>query len=133
MKSLGILALIAILAGCSTSSVLVGKARPPINPAAVKVYLTAPPKYEEIALVTATSESSWAISDQGKMNAVMEGLKKEAAKVGANGILLRETGDKSTQGFMVAPAYGGTFTAASYAVQNKAATAVAIYVPPTEQ
>lgn len=128
---IAVLGLATLLAGCASSAVLVGKARPAISPDAVRIYLTPPAKYEEVALLTASSEMSWAITEQGKMNAVMQGLKEEAAKYGANGILLRQTGDKSVGGVMVAPSAGGTFMASTYAIENKTGTGVAIYVPET--
>jgi hypothetical protein len=128
-NTLAMLILAATLGGCSSSSVLVGKARPPIAPEAVRIYLTPPAKYEEVALLTSSSETSFAITDQGKMNAVMKGLREEAAKHGANGVLIRETGDKNTQGITAVPSANGGFLATSYAVQNKAATGIAIYVP----
>lgn len=86
----------AALVGCASSAVVVGKARPPISPDAVKLYLTPPKNYEQIALVEATSRSSFSFTDQGKTNAVVDRLKSEAAKLGANGILLQGTGSVAT-------------------------------------
>ena len=56
-----------VLVSCSsTSHVIVGKTRPPILPADVKVYMKPPARYEEIALLESSSKYSWSITDQGK-------------------------------------------------------------------
>ena len=68
------------IAACASSHVLTGTARPEIDPSQVKIYSHPPANFEEVALLTASSESSWAWTEQGKTNAVIEGLKKEAAK-----------------------------------------------------
>jgi hypothetical protein len=68
---------------------MIGQARPPISPDQVQIYLHPPSaKYVEIALIDSSSRSSLAVTAQGKTNVVMERLKAEAAKLGANGILL---------------------------------------------
>lgn len=53
----------------------------------------------------ASSERSFAITDQGKMNKVIDRLKDEAAKLGANGILLQGRGTETTSS-VVTPADG---------------------------
>jgi hypothetical protein len=81
--------------GCAAESyVLVGTSRPPISPDQVKIYLHAPAKYEEIAIVDASSRGFPAFTDQQKMNKAMARLKEEAASLGANGVLLEGTGDQ---------------------------------------
>jgi hypothetical protein len=55
----GCLVLLAQLAGCVSSHVLVGTPRPPISPEQVKVYLHPPAKYEEIALLDTSSRASF--------------------------------------------------------------------------
>ena len=82
------------LTACASSSVLVGKARTAIQPEQVKLYLRPPKKYEEVALLEASSKASFAVTDQGKMDAVIQRMKEEAAKLGANGILLQGTGNE---------------------------------------
>lgn len=109
-----------LAAGCASSYVLVGKVRPPIAPEQVKVYLRPPAKYEEIALLDASSKNSWAVTQQAKMNKAMERLKAEAAGLGANGILLGGSGTE----------YGARVVAGVGAVPvvHRSATGVAIYV-----
>ena len=84
---------VLLLGACATTShVITGKTHPPIEPSQVTVYSAAPPAYEEIAMIDATSRSSGSFGDQKKMDAVIDRLKKEAASLGANGVLLQSTG-----------------------------------------
>ena len=127
MKLASLLLVTAVLlAGCATSSVVVGKVRPAIAPTMVKVYLRAPAKFEEIALLQTSSQSSWAFSEQGKMDAVMLNMKEEAAKMGANGVLLTQTGDKSAGAVWIPNGMGGGVMAP--AGSHKAGTGMAIFV-----
>jgi hypothetical protein len=97
-----------LLTGCAnTSHVVTGKPREPIDPSQVTVYTTAPPKYEEIAVIDASSQMSFAFGDQKKMDAVMERLKKEAASLGANGVLLQGTGSQGAGGVSTGVGVGG--------------------------
>ena len=127
------------LCGCSTSShVLVGTARPAIDPSQVKLYLRPPAKYEEVALVSGDSARTFAgASGQTKMNAAISHMKKEAAKLGANGILLGTAGNQYGgsvgTGFGSATVVGGgtaygTGTSVSSPVWVKEASGLAIYV-----
>ena len=138
-----LLALVAVLAisGCATSHVMVGQARPPITPDQVRIYLRPPAsKYEEIALLDTSSKGAFAFSAQGKTDAVMERLKGEAAKLGANGILLEGVGDQAGgsvgTGFANATASGHSATAFgignSATVYHKKGNGLAIYVEPDQ-
>lgn len=76
------------LAACATSShVLVGTARPPISPDDVDVLMQAPAKFEEIAEVKASSGTSLK-SEDAKLDEAIEGLRKEAARLGANAVVV---------------------------------------------
>jgi len=88
-----IFAVIIIISCASGSVIITGQIRPPIEVALVKLYLEKPEKYEIIGLVTASSDSGW--TDQDSINIAVEELKKQAAKIGANGILLDKI-DKTT-------------------------------------
>lgn len=127
MKKIIGLILVAALSGCATSSVVVGTVRPAIAPAQVKLYAAAPAKYEQIALLETSSEYSWAITEQGKMNHVIENLKEEAAKLGANGVLLAATGNRQQNGMMFVPS-GNVAIGVPIASSSKTGNAVAIYV-----
>jgi hypothetical protein len=83
------------LSACVTSHVLVGRARTPILPSQVQVYLQPPAsKYEQIAVLDTSSKHSFSFTAQGKTEVVIRRLKEEAAKLGANGILLQEISDE---------------------------------------
>jgi hypothetical protein len=130
---------LAILAGCATSShVITGTPRPAIDPAEVKVYSTAPPQYDEIALIEASSRSSFSFGDQKKMETVIRRLKEQAAKLGANGVLLKGSRSESSGGVGVGVGNsvgGGGFVSlgtSSYSSQT-VSQALAIYVPPDSE
>jgi hypothetical protein len=135
-----LLAFVAI-AGCATSHVMIGRARPPISPDQVQIYLHPPStNYEEIALLDTSSKGSFSITAQGKTNAVIDRLKAEAAKLGANGILLSGVGDQAAgsvgSGFGSATASGhsafGVGFGSSATVFQKKGDGLAIYVEPSQ-
>jgi hypothetical protein len=137
---LGVVAAAAILAACVSSHVIVGTVRPAIPPEQVKVYLHPPAQYEEIAILDSSSRASWAITAQGKTDKVIERLKGEAAKLGANGILLQGIGDQAGgsvgSGFASAHASGGSASGfgfgSSAAIYHKSGSGMAIYVTETK-
>ncbi len=75
---------------------------------------------------------------QGKTDKVVERLKEEAAKLGANGVLLQGIGDQPAgsvgSGFGSATASGnsafGVGFGSSAAIYAKSGSGLAIYVPP---
>ena len=86
--------LVLLVAGCAASShVLVGKTRPSVSSESVKIYSAAPAKYEVIAIIESSSKNSIAITEQSNMNDAVQQLKNEAAKLGANGVLLQSIGN----------------------------------------
>jgi uncharacterized lipoprotein YajG len=130
---------LAVLAGCSTSShVLIGTPRAPISPDSVRVYLQPPPKFEQIATLNASSQGSFAITSQQNMDKAIERMKAEAAKLGANGILLQGVQDQASGSIGTGvgnTSYGsnsavGVGVGGSFGLYSKAATGIAIYVPP---
>lgn len=134
-KSLfGLLFTLVFLTACTSSQIVVGKTRPPIRPEDVKVYLTPPAHFEEIALLDADSTGSFRVTAQGKVDGVIDRLKKSAAKLGANGIILRATGEKGA--VIVSNMYGSSngnfYTGGGLAVSNgghiKTVSGVAIFV-----
>ena len=77
-------------AGCAnfhSSHVLLGTARPPVDPAEVRIFLHPPDRYEEIAILNADSRGSFRWSSQGTTDLALERLKREAAQLGADGLL----------------------------------------------
>lgn len=88
--------LIFLLVGCSTSHVIVGKTRVPTDPAQIKIYFAPPKHYETIAVVSADSNASFRFSAQGKVDAALERAKRDAARLGANGLLLQTLGESGS-------------------------------------
>ena len=132
--------LMAALAGCASSQVaVVGRARPAISPDQVQIYLQPPAsKYDEIANLSASSRGSLSITTAGRMDKVIQRLKNEAAKLGANGILLHGVGDQaggsvgagiSTETNSGHSPYGLGFGASAFFLRMSG-DGVAIYVEP---
>lgn len=86
----------ALLIGAcaSGSSIVTGNTRAPVAPELVKLYLEPPVEFETIGIVNASSASGW--TEQGSMDYAIQELKKQAAKLGANGVLLVSSGEKTT-------------------------------------
>jgi hypothetical protein len=84
-----------VMAACATgSSIVVGQVRESIDPSQVKLYLEAPKTYEGIGIVNASSDAGW--TEQGSVDYAIEELKKQAAKLGANGVLIASTGEQTS-------------------------------------
>jgi len=139
MRGLYLAALALSLGACATSHVLMGQARPPISPALVQVYFHPPAtKYEEIAMLDTSSKGGFGFTAQGKTDIVINRLKEEAAKLGANGVLIQGVGDQPggsvSTGFGQANAYGNHATAGGIGfsgnVTHKVGSGIAIYVEP---
>jgi hypothetical protein len=132
--------MLAVLTGCvSSQAVLVGRARPPISPDRVQVYLQPPASsYEQIANLTASSRGSFALTTHGKIDKVIERLKRQAARLGANGVLLHGVGSRSagsigagvsTESESGHSPYGLGFGASVF-LSQESGDGVAIYVEP---
>ncbi|GHH53512.1 hypothetical protein [[Pseudomonas] boreopolis] len=125
------------LAGCASSSkVMMGQARTPIDPAFVRIYNTAPVGSVEIAQIEATSAAGF--GTQGQTNAAVDRLKREAAKLGANGVVLMGVGSQRSGGGVSvgAGSYGGHVGGGlgiGIPTTQKHAAGVAIWVPPGAQ
>jgi hypothetical protein len=91
-----------LLAACVTlsSHILLGTPRAPISPDEVMLY-TAPPAqpFEEIALLNASSGGGVGYGGQKSVDEVIGLMKAEAAKLGANGLLLGDIGDRQAGTF----------------------------------
>jgi hypothetical protein len=90
LRVLSITPLICLLCSYAlASTIMVGEARPPTDPDRVKVYMEPPRKFDRIAIIRKGSSGSWAFTDQSQVDEAIAKIKVEAAKVGANGILLQ--------------------------------------------
>jgi hypothetical protein len=126
MLSLAALALVALCASCVTTSVTalgpVGRFKP-VTPDEVTVYLNKgdiPGQYEKLALIHARGDSF--STDQNQM---ISKARKQAAQLGANGLLLTDL-DEASQGVKVAATFLGANT-------QRHGEMIAIYVHPGTQ
>ena len=85
---------ITLVACASGSSIVTGTKRTPLTPNQVKLYTEPPANYEVIGIVNASSDAGW--TEQGSVDYAVEELKNQAAKLGANGVLLGATGETTT-------------------------------------
>ncbi|MDR6536977.1 hypothetical protein [Variovorax soli] len=127
---------LAGLAGCAVThqtSMLVGTPRAATSPIQVKLYTTPPRKYVEIAVISADAAHDF-MEKQALLDTAVMNAKREAAKVGANGILLEGAGDfeVGSSGVMImqAPRRGGMAfaTGSSNTRTGKQIAGKAIYV-----
>jgi hypothetical protein len=132
---LAIVTVVLALAGCAGSSkVMVGQARPAIDPSQVQIYSVVPPGSQEIAQIE--SSSAIGFGTQGQTDAAVTRLKAEAAALGANGVVLMGVGASGSSGGGVSVG-GGSWGSSSYGgvgvgipTQQKKAYGMAIWVPP---
>ncbi len=132
-----LLGFVFLLAGCAgASKVMLGQARAPIDPSQVQVYSTPPAGSVEIAQLEATSAVGF--GTQGQTDAAVARLKKEAAALGANGVVLVGVGSSgSPVGMSVGAGSYGSHTAGGVGIgiptTQKRAAGVAIWVPDAAQ
>jgi hypothetical protein len=129
---------LVLLAGCATSAMVTGRVRPPIDPAQVRIYQAPPPGgFEEIAQLE-TQSGAFTYGEQNKLDSVLENLRKQAAKLGANGVLLVGTENGRGGGGTSVGVSGGSFGSHSYGgvgvgvditPRRKYAHGIAIHVP----
>ena len=133
-RSATLLLLALALSACAgTSKVMLGQARPPVDPAQVRIYTTPPPGSIEIAQLE--SSSAVGFGTQGQTDAAVARLKREAASLGANGVILMGVGSSgSPVGMSVGAGSYGRHSAGGIGIgiptTQKKAAGVAIYVPP---
>lgn len=109
-----------IISSCASGTALVtGTQHPETSPESVVIYTEPPVNYEVVGIVTASSDSGW--TDQGRLDYALTELKKQAAKIGANGILLEDVTQTTTGGVY---SYGMYVPSTSQNLSGKA-----IYVP----
>jgi hypothetical protein len=126
-----------LIAACTPTQVLTGTARAPIAAADVVVYTAAPARFEQIALLYATEKSWFHTGGQPAVEELVRRLARQAAKLGANGIILDEVADEQslslgtgvgsqsyTHNADISLGIGGLFE-----VYKKIGNARAIYVP----
>ena len=94
LNTITVILTLTLLFGCATgSSIITGTKRPAINPSDVKIYLDPPTQYENIGIIEVNSDVVF--SRQSAQDRAMNELKIRAAKVGANGVLLTNSGSQT--------------------------------------
>jgi hypothetical protein len=139
-RLLALCGLIALcVAACATDSVVVtGKVRPAISAAEVKIYWQPPAGFEEIAILNASKNSAFTTGGQKTVDKVIAGLKEQAAKVGANGVILEGFSDRQTgsvgsgvgSSSVSSNSAVGVGVGGSLGIYKKTGHGVAIFVPP---
>ena len=125
--------LAALLAGCGgVNRTMLAPARAPVDPATVRLYEVPPPGALQIAQIEATSGAGF--GTQGQADAAVARLRQEAAKVGANGVVLMGVGTTpSAGGRSVGAGSFGSNVAGGIGIgiptTQKKAAGVAILVP----
>jgi hypothetical protein len=133
-----LLAVMAIAACAPSSHILVGTARAPISPDQVKIYSAAPPVFDEIAILNASSKSVFSPGGQRAIDQVIQRLKVQAAQLGANGVILEGFVDNQTGAIgtgVGSDSYSrnssvGVGVGGSLGIFKKTGQGRAIYVPP---
>ena len=129
MRKSIVLLLAMILIGCyPVSHIVVGETKSPISPSQVKILAEYPDEYEIIARIDASSEFAFKdpsinLTWQSKMDKIIERLKIEAAQLGANGIVIENTDNKTKRNITVSKE-NTTTNEAHY----KTGTATAIFI-----
>lgn len=116
------------LGGCATGSALVtGVKRESINPDLVKVYHFPPANYELVGIVKSSSEMGF--GEQHNLDLALEEIKEQAAKVGANGVILQGIEEVviGGGGTFIPNGYGGGFFVSSHSTKQ-AVSGTAIYI-----
>jgi hypothetical protein len=134
----GLALLMVVTAACAPTQLLTGTARTPINPADVVIYSAAPPKFEPIAVIRASSRSLIAAGGAAAIDKVVQRLKEHAARLGANGLIIDDVDDQQSLS-LGAGASSDTYThngsislgvGGFFGLFKKTGTGRAIYVPP---
>ena len=125
------------LTGCAgVSKVMLAPARAPVDPAQVQIYSTPPAGAQEIAQLEASSAVGF--GTQGQTDAAVARLKREAAALGANGVVLMGVGSSgSPVGMSVGAGSFGRHSGGGLSVgiptTQKKAAGMAIWVPADAQ
>lgn len=124
------------LVACASAPQISGRVRAPIDPEQVRVYTVPPAGYEEVAQLSSAS-GPLTYGEQNKLNTAIAKLRREAAKLGANGVLLTGTeegygGGGVSVGGGIARGSGRSFSSGGVGIditpRQKYAYGIAIYV-----
>ena len=125
---------IFILKSCyPVSHIIIGEMQTPLDYNNVKVYHDYPDAYDKIAIIEASSDLafkdlSMEFTHQQKTNKALDRLKKEAASLGANGIVLQNISTTTKQHLNLNESSKGSINIHSRQEKQKELNAVAIFV-----
>ena len=132
-KLLLLLSLFVTIACYPVSHVIIGDTQAPIDYTSVKTYSDYPDTYEKIAIIEASSDLAFKdfsieFTHQQKTNKALERLKKEAASLGANGIVIQNITTNIKQHLSLNENDRGQISALSRHEKQKELNAIAIFV-----
>tara|TARA_B100000131_G_C18035419_1_gene580212 strand:- start:509 stop:925 length:417 start_codon:yes stop_codon:yes gene_type:complete len=115
------------------SHIIVGETQAPLDYTNVKIYTDFPYNYEKIAIVEASSDLAFKdlsieFTHQQKTNKALERLKKEAALLGANGLVIQNISTNIKQHLNFNENDKGEIIANSRHEKQKELKALAIFV-----
>mgnify|MGYP001196011260 FL=1 len=125
---------IFILKSCyPVSHIIIGGIQTPLDYNNVKVYHDYPDTYEKIAIIEASSDLAFKdlsieFTHQQKTNKALDRLKKEAASLGANGIVLQNISTTTKQHLNLNESIKGSINISSRHEKQKELSAIAIFV-----
>lgn len=130
---LAVLSAVALVACGGVNRTMLASPRAPVDPATVRLYDVPPAGSVQIAQIEATSGAGF--GTQGQADAAVARLKQEAAKVGANGVVLMGVGTGRAPvnlgiGVGSYGSHGGGSLGFGIPTANKRAAGMAIWVPP---
>ena len=91
----------------------------------MRLYVDPPAEYDVIGIVSASSDAGW--TEQGDVNYAIAELKRQAAKLGANGVLITATGDRATA--LLVPQANGTVVSVPASAKTIQGRAIFVRTP----
>jgi hypothetical protein len=96
MRRIAAASLLIINAACAPTQMVTGTLRKPIPASEVVIYSVAPPNFEQIAVLSASAKTAFAVGGQKSIDKVVKRLTMQAAKLGANGLILEDFSDEQS-------------------------------------
>jgi hypothetical protein len=123
---LAILSIGVLLAGCQSEVVPSTGAHPPTDPQTVKIYQSAPQKYEKLGVIMIPVGGDVKWDEKGDANLGFRMFREKAAAQGANGVLLAV--DPGMSDAKVTAGDSGKYYSVPFQATSKQAVAQAIFV-----
>ena len=94
LRTIVVAVMLNLTAACAPVQILTGTVRSSIPASSVVVYTTAPQNFEQIALLSIRKKTLFGTGGQHTVDKLVERLSEQAAKLGANGIIVDEINDE---------------------------------------